>query len=383
MTINTNPGTYYSAHGDVLFVVYDATKTADPATYPDYRYVADIYVGATLVARVKKYPQPDNKRGVFNIGDIIRSYVSATFNPTPLSLVAQELALNEFFVDATVKFGEEYGFTLYTNVTVDSERRYFNHYNGQLIGQNTILADYVNKVASMRPQRTDIGQSDSFTLIPYLPDSSGSVDVTFTNSNGSTFTQAIIPFNAHYLQILNISPAVANNLTPGFVGDSTQWYDVDIGTETYRLNITCDPRFETYNLHFLNRFGGFDTKGFSKASRKSQSIERASYGKLPYTVDSSGAIEYKNANGVYNEQKSVYATKYTEKLTLNSDLLTDAEYLWLSDLILSPMVFMEQGGYLLPVMITSNSYDFRKTQTDKLTNLTIEIEFGSLNAQYR
>jgi hypothetical protein len=180
IVINSNPGTYYSAHGDLIFVVYEATKANDPVTYPDYKYVADIYIGDTLVARIKKIPQPDNKRGVFNLGDIIRSYISATFNPVASSLQAQELALAEFFINATLKFGEEYSFTLYTNLTVDSERIYYNHYNGRLLGQNTNLTPYQDKAATIRPYKTAVNIQDQFTFIPYWPSSDAPFDVVIT-----------------------------------------------------------------------------------------------------------------------------------------------------------------------------------------------------------
>jgi hypothetical protein len=45
---------------------------------------------------------------------------------------------------------------------------------------------------------------------------------------------------------------------------------------------------------------------------------------------------------------------------------------------------MESGGYFIPISITGNNYEYRKSINDKLTNLTINIEFGDqFNAQYR
>ncbi len=71
-------------------------------------------------------------------------------------------------------------------------------------------------------------------------------------------------------------------------------------------------------------------------------------------------------------------------MTLNSDLLTDAEYIWLQDLILSPMVYIEDSGYFFPCVITDNDYEPKKYINDDLSNLVINIEFGKQqNAQYR
>lgn len=639
IVINSNPGSYFSANGDLLFVVYEATKANDPVTYPDYKYVADIYVGSTQVARIKKVPQPDNKRGVFNIGDIVRNYIALSFNPEASVLVSQELGLAEFYIDVTVKFGEEYGFTLYTNLLVDSERRYYNHYNGRMLGMNTALTPFLDKVASNRPYSVAVNPNDNFTLIPYLPSTNSPFDVIVTkygpsfpaesvviewgyfssdpyatinsetfqfsalyvsgsntlglnftgsgdekylvlkepisqpvkttwqntiynygtipdsvfrayteisgfryyvsripvvldsttfiiifgnasldpispvltasftetvtpdgsitgpdsilrlteqttpifingdgqlkingdifhdiNSSGDitvnmpvgssysfeaynntataattpklrlTITRGItvifdsqidatpsasvvktgivqnepylfeittlsttdavtpidipdedaVPFTAP-LQILNVSPGEINTLLPGFIDSTVEYYTVQFGeTSIYRFNLVCEPRFEVWRVHFLNKLGGFETRDFTKVSRKVLTIAKSEFGKLPYTIDSAGNVNYYNSNNVYNEQQSVYASQYTEKITLNTDILTDAEYVWLSELVLSPLIYFEQSSYFLPCTIIQTNYTFNKVVNDKLTNLTIEINTGdSFNAQYR
>ncbi|HVX51246.1 MAG TPA: hypothetical protein VHB48_13855, partial [Chitinophagaceae bacterium] len=87
---------------------------------------------------------------------------------------------------------------------------------------------------------------------------------------------------------------------------------------------------------------------------------------------------------VYNETRSTYASQYTEKMTLNTDIITDEEYIWMADLVLSPLVYMETGGYFIPIAITATSYEYKKRINDKLTNLQIDIEFGDhFNTQYR
>jgi hypothetical protein len=187
------------------------------------------------------------------------------------------------------------------------------------------------------------------------------------------------------LQVLNVSPGLINTLTPGFIDSATEYYTVQIGlTSLFRFDLACEARYEVYRVHFLNKFGGFETRNFSKVSRNKIEINKSSFGKLPYTIDASGNVVYYNSNNVYNETTSVYASQYGEGLTLNTDILTDDEYTWLGDLILSPLVYVEREGYFLPANITDTNYEFKKQVNDKLTNLTIEIKFGDqFNAQYR
>lgn len=151
-----------------------------------------------------------------------------------------------------------------------------------------------------------------------------------------------------------------------------------------QFNIRCECVYEVFTIHFLNKYGGFESKSFDKVSRKTVSIERKDFGKLPYSVDLSGVVSYSNTNKVYNESRSVYSSQYKEKLVLNSDLLTDAEYTWLQELVLSPLVYVEDNGYFFPVVITDNNYEQKKYVNDELTNLVLTVEFGEqLNTQYR
>lgn len=392
MTLQNNPGTYYSAHGDLLFVIIDVAKVA---TYADYRYVCDVYVGSELVTRLKVFPRPDNGMGVFNVGKIIRAYLAATFNPTGNAVRAQELGLNEFYVDATMKFGEEYDFTLYTNILVDSERRYFNHYNGRLLGSNTTLSSYLDKPLTVRPLINTVNWYSEFCFVPYLPTDTDNVTVEVKSytENGTlinSYSTNIAPSGANILQQYNVAPGALNTVSPGVIPLVANYYTVqflnpNISDEPlYRFNLVCETRYEIFRLHFLNRFGGFESRELDKVSRKVIDIEKSEYGKLGYTMDSSGVVSYKNSNNVYNETRAVYASQYKEKMTLNTDILTDDEYEWLGDMILSPMIFIEMDGYLVPCAITENNYEFKKRINDKLTNLTINIEFGEqFNAQYR
>jgi hypothetical protein len=396
ITIQHNPGTYFSAHGDVLFVVCDIVKASDPVTYPDYRYICDVYIGAILIARLKSYPRPDNKMGVFNVGNIVRGYLSSVFNPSAGQLRAQQMGLGEFFIGATMKFGDEYNFVLNTNLTVDSERTYYNHYNGRLLGILTNLSSLVDKPITARPLTTPISQNANFCFIPYLPTDTDNVTLEIKSYTKAglllgTYSTNIAPASANTLQLYNVSRNVINTASPGLIDPvvagyyTVQFLNPNItGEPIYRFDLICEAKHEIFTVHFLNRYGGFESRDFTKVSRKVIDIEKSEFGKLGYVMDSSGVVTYKNANNVYNETRSVYASQFKEKMTLNTDILTDSEYQWLGDLILSPMSFIEIGGYFIPMSIVSNNYEFKKVINDQLTNLTIEIEFGEqFNAQYR
>jgi hypothetical protein len=311
--------------------------------------------------------------------------VATTFNPVSGAIVAQELADGQFSLSVTMKFGEEYGFTAYFALVTDSSRTYFNNYNGRLIGATSSLTPFSNKIASNQPSTANVLLSNSYYFISYFTTNTVGISYTVTPAgSGSGFSGTITPSFSNEMIILNLGPVALNAVHPGTINAATTSYTVQVGSQTYTFNLFCEKLYQTYMIHFLNQYGGFESKAFSKVSRKVLEIERQDFGKLPFTVDSSGVVSYKNANGVYNESRSVYSSQYTEKLTLNSDLLTDQEYRWLVDLLLSPMVFIEDGGYFFPCVITDSNYEPKKFINDDLTNLTMSVEFGKqLNAQYR
>jgi hypothetical protein len=384
MTVYAYPASYSSVHGDLIYTVYDS-KVTDSTTYPNYKYIADVYIGGALISRLRKTQDPETGVGIFNISQVVRNYLTTEFNPTGSVLRAQELGEDEFFVKVIVKFGEEYSYTSYYDITTDSERTFFNNYNARLAGITSSLSDKTNEIASNRPLSGHATLETTHYFVPYFPTSTSLVNVTVTPSGGgSVYSTSFTPTAANNLQVLNIAPAALNALSAGTITSATTSYTVEIGGQTIAIEMICEPIYDPYPIHFLNQYGGFETKIFNKASREKYKVERKSFGKLNYTVDNSGTVNFKNSNGVYNEGRSVYSAQFDEKLTLNSDLLTDDEYVWLRDLIMSPMVYLQDGAYFFPVEISETDYEVKKVINDELTNLVITIEYGqNLNAQYR
>ena len=386
ITIQATPPAYSSVHGDLIYTVAEVVHTADPVTYPNYKFIGDVYINSTLVARIKKGPDPITKIGIFNVGQVVRNYISTTFNPTANALIAQSLTIGQFNLSVTMKFGEEYAYTAYYTLVTDSARVFFNNYNGR--GQLANVSTKVNIFASNKPSATSVINS-SFNFVPFFAAGAGPYSLSISTYNFSsalitTSTYSFSPVAVNDLMMFNLSTSGINAQFAGLINTNVKFYTVTIGAVTYRFDITCEAINQIFTVHFLNSYGGFESKDFAKVSRKTIAIEKKDFGKLPYTVDSSGVVSYKNSNNVYNESRSVYSAQYKEKLTLNSDNLTDAEYVWLQELVLSPMVYIEESGSFFPCVLVATDYEPRKYINDDLTNLTINVEYGNqLNTQYR
>lgn len=333
LTLLYNPGEYSSPHHDLIFTVLDSVKANNATLYPNYKYICDVYIGLVQVARLISVPRPDTKIGIFNVGNIIRNYLSNPFSPLPGLLLAQESGEREFYVTAQLKFGEDYNFTSYLNVLVDQERTYFNHYHKAGIGA------YADKVISTRPYVTKVYSGASHCFVPFMPSDDTNITVYIRKYTQAgvllgTMSQVISPEtgSSNVLHLFNVAPGLINTLSVGFIDNSVAYYTVEFNTTNivddsiYRLNPFCEAIHDVYTLHFLNEFGGFESKDFSKVSKKQIDIERSDFGKLPYVIGADGIPAYKNDTNVWNETQSTYAVQWTEKMTLNSDIMTDDEY---------------------------------------------------------
>lgn len=389
LTIERTPVAYSSAHDDLVFIAYEDVKAIDPVTYVSYKYLADIYINGVLVTSEKAFPHPVTKRGIFNIGSIVRNYVSANLNFTTGQINAQEFGNQEFHAKVIVKFGEEYGGVLYTNIVVDSERKFYNHYNGRMKGRYTILNDYADKFATSCPLTKKLLRTSRFHFIPYFNTATGVVPVIVTTYNSSgvlilTWDISITMTKGFAIQQFNVAPVTLNEINIDIITSDVSYYTVQVQdvddnlSQLYTFIIYCEPTYTTSTLHFLNQFGGYESFDFPKLSRSSIDITRKVYGTIKQNESGDTYVGV-----VCNDVAVTYGVNFTEKGILNTDNLTQDEYKFLSQLILSPKIFIEEDGFLVPVKIDASTYDFRKTVNDRVFNLTVQVLYMEvLNAQY-
>ena len=152
----------------------------------------------------------------------------------------------------------------------------------------------------------------------------------------------------------------------------------------------CESKYEVFTIIWLNQYGGYDSYQFSKKSKRSYASEKKSFERIPYNVNpANGVMNYVQMSGstsskVFVENQIVYDSKFKESLVLNTDIIDEATYDWLSELIISPCVFLFSNDSFVPIMIKDSNYDFKKRVNDKVFNLTINVDLQQqMNTQYR
>jgi hypothetical protein len=368
MTIKSYPTAYSSVNSQLIWVVYDA-HSINPVTYPNYKYVAECYINGTLIATSRRFQDPTNNFGVFDFSNEIREYITPQLTPISSGILANELSNGEWSIDVQVKFKEEYSGTIGGIVATDSVRTFFNHYNGRT-DQQTILSSLGSKPLSTRQVNIEVFQNNDNFFLPYFCESSGNFNVVI---NGTT-TKTITGVHNNSIQLLNISPVAINSEYSNLINKD---YTLSVGGTTYNCKVICEPVHTNYPVHFLNKYGGFESFNFYKAHRQTFEIERKSYKQLPYTIDgSTGAMSLKTGN-VMNEQTTMFGVKYKEKLKVQSNLLGDSDWQFLEQLINSPLIYLQDGSILYPVTISESNYEVKQIEIDNYQTLSIEFDFGT------
>tara|TARA_R110000851_G_scaffold76757_1_gene168867 strand:+ start:988 stop:2394 length:1407 start_codon:yes stop_codon:yes gene_type:complete len=158
-------------------------------------------------------------------------------------------------------------------------------------------------------------------------------------------------------------------------------------SETVTININCPTLkgFEPIRLTWLNQWGVWDYYTFKMKSTKSISTKGSTYQQMEGTWNKS---RYQ-VNG-YKGGKKSFRVNATEKISMNTDFVNEAESEWFEELINSPEVYILEGfqddlgaapinisalnKYVTPVRLTTSSYTKKTVANDKLMQYTFEVE---------
>jgi hypothetical protein len=135
-------------------------------------------------------------------------------------------------------------------------------------------------------------------------------------------------------------------------------------TKLYKMVNNCSP-YSNVLIGFKNALGGFDYWNFNWKSSTSYNIQRNEYKKVldwNYNVGERGYTQY---------SQNVTQVNYA-----STDWISEYDSLFLKELLLSDQVFVVDGIYSLPIIITDNSYNVKTYLNDKLFCLSINYKFS-------
>jgi len=399
IAINSSPAAYSSIHAPLYYVVGSNNNLQT-----NFKYVCDVYVDGSLVTRLKSFPQPVSTKGIFNIAPIVRNYWNSYFKPNISSFSAFPYTGSDIYVPFEVKFGEEYGGVLYTNLETSTGRAYnysfdylYNPTSDAFLSASRYDSSYAGFYLTNR-DKTQIQFPYSLlttgTLYTsFLSDAENttknlSLDIVVTDGTVNTYTGSTTSWKDYAL--IDISPRALNNyIGTTIIDGNTKYYDVrvkiaGVQVDTMRVNLTC-TQYDIIPLHFLNAVGGYETFHFSLVNRQSRSVERKSFERLNYEYESATtSMDNVDAYGRLYGGTIPFSTQQKLTYKLISDWINFTDYNWIKELISSPEVYMQRNNQFIPVVVGTNNWSEKKRFADKTFNLELDIELGyKVNSQYR
>lgn len=150
-------------------------------------------------------------------------------------------------------------------------------------------------------------------------------------------------------------------------------------SELFTFNIIDSScKYETIRVHFMNRFGKFDSFNFPLVSRKNRATEKATYNK-PLGVMTAGVFGYTKKD----RSKTQFWSKAQTSLSVTSDWMTTSESCWMEDLLDSPFVFIQtDSSTLIAVNVTDTAMEVKETENDDLINYTFTLEYATVDERY-
>ena len=384
VTINTNPAAGSSLHDTMWHVV-----SSDNSGVTDFKYVFDVWVNGVQKIRVKQFPDPSNGKGYFDAGPVVRNeMLYEWFEPINTSaLVAQPDVSGQIGITYSIRVGEEVSGVTTTNMA-SGEVSCYNWAPPMFKRRVTSLSDKLNKWFTNRPLVAYSARDFSSTtagenlFIGFYTDQPSLVMNVQTFDESGNVIETSGAFNitveSGFLQ-LNIGPGALLGTDFGGLSmeEDVRYYEVWFtGYERIRVYLSCNPKYECIPIHFLNRWGVWDTQRFDLVSKLSMDIKRKGFEQRDYRFNGN-AVDYMSSANRYYEGKANYLNESTWNYKLTADAMTDAEWKWIAELFASPQILLEVDGYFYPVTVKATSYDYVKFINDKLKPLEVEFELNT------
>lgn len=404
--VQSQPEAYGLAHNDNPFVFFSTNYTATsrfkvvvlPSTYPTDPAIATVRVyprvGVTSGGTVqlnKAYYDPSRILQT-RISEQIAIPSANHATLFPASNIHYDYAL---FIQEEDKVGGVYVLGDSWTSTVKSV---WNGVRNKLDWLNFDYADYDlssgEKFLTDAP-RTQYINSNQSAFLYFLSSSRGVANVRMEgyDPDGVQVSSGIIEFTLtndyNYIacgtyDIINSNASDWSTGNPATFLDDVSYYTVVVtgaGEQSETVTFYVDSKCSKYTpirLHWLNRLGGFDSYNFNMKSMEETDIKRATYLQEEHNFTGT-SWEYNSAS----RGQTDYHISTQDKLTVNTDYMTEAESIWMNDLFTSPVVYQEVNNELIAMAGKPKMIKKQTSLNDKLMQYEFEMDYALTNNRQR
>ena len=368
--------------GNPLVFTFSSNQTAQP----NFSFIVELYVDSQLRLTQEVFRQ-FNTLGRIDVSEAVQSVMS---NIIPTTNIENDASTS--MVTYAIIVYEKYGSTptiqasdtSTTLKAINAALEYDKWVNWDYtIYDPNLTQDAVFMTYFPTSKRALCGMEENFYL-GYLEQTASApviLEVYLEDIQGNTITSDSISLTSVEFNILNVGPQViiANSIITQNDFDDCYRYSVAVsvagvsfvGPFIIYMDLEC-KRYDTYRLHWLNKFGSFDSFTFSLVSTEAANVQSYGYQRDPGVWDGT-SYTYP----LYAGQAINFAKTKTETLTLNSDWINQDVQNWLvKSLYDSPVVFLERenGTEFEPVKVSNSNYTLKQRRRDGLIQETVNID---------
>jgi hypothetical protein len=378
ITILSSPNQFMAAYNQIPYTV-SSNNTAQP----NFNFIVDVNEtgGANNPLARLKYPaQPSSNQLTFDVGNVVKNYVSYDFGN---ALAARIAANTKSRLNYFVQFRELYDvsgvptlsgvlasdpptpsssvFKLGSNAIFDFEDYTPTAYIGCNVSGFGFLNADLNEPEKIEPTQNRI-------LTFFDPNRIVTKIELSANGIGPVTYNVTLPPNEYLFNInagkylFDLYPAISfpTTILIRLIAGS-----VVVAEKGFTTNTDCS-QYETVRLHWMNKLGGFEAFNFNKNTINAMTIDRKQF-KAPLPIGYSQS----------DRLKTNYNTTINDKITINSDWISEEQSALFEQLATSPIIYLERSATdFISVNILNAEYEIKTFLTDrKMFNVTFEIEY--------
>ena len=379
VTIIQEPQLFSPASNPLVF-----TFTSDQTAQVNFSYIIELYVNASLHSTHQVFPESATA-GKFDASQALRSFVSSDLPDLTTVQMNYSNAVAEYQILVYEKYGTP------PIVQANAASSTLKAFNGALRHQDWIQFDYTQYDPSLvqgsffmtnfpRNKRALVGIRDNVFLAAFQ---TGAIPSTLIielwDITGASIVTDFIALTATDLILLNLNPDLiqAETSITGANFDDCFYYTVYIDyagvsnteTFTFYMDTECN-RYERRRIHWLNKYGVWDSFTFNLVSQESTNVTASTYSREK-GVWNGTAYEYPLNQG----QKVTYNKYATDTMIINSDWIHEYVQNWLArEIYESPRVLLDQGGGLEPLNVTNANYTLKQKKKDGLMQEQLTVD---------
>jgi hypothetical protein len=261
-------------------------------------------------------PLPTNTAAYFETSEVLRDYLTIAFNGTATSQ-ALETRLTFKMYDAYNSTGTVVNTTVYDFYGVDGYSYYAQ-------GANVIVTGTPSAISNREI---------------FLPQNTTGKIPTFS-ATGFTY----------------------NNVT------ATQQTKT-IGTDVYKINRICEPKYNPYKITFVNKFGALQELWLGLLRRDKVAVKSETFKRNIITPTGGYDINQHN--------QATFNVTGNDSITLNTTFLPEEYNEVLEQLLLSEQIWILENGLTLPIVINTKALDKKTVTNDNLIQYTLDFKYAN------